>query len=1621
MATDYKKIAEENQVRYGSDPEYRRFFYEQLYKEKTHFVYEFIQNAVDSKSSQLELRLKENELFVWNDGDQFSEKDVRSICSLGSSSKDLTQIGTFGIGFKSVYNYTDYPEIYSGDEHFRIRDLTQPEGIDKMTPQIVEQVSQGRTVFRLPFKDDLSQEDIVLLKDQFCKLGERRVLLFLRDLQRDCKRHFKTIRWIDERDGQTGICSCIHQPHSKIQDASEVELTMSLNSENQLSEMFLVFHKAVQPPQDVIDALLKQTKHDEKRQKIQQSAKKRQPIEIAFKLHDGSITVMDDNCVLFAYLPTQKETHLKFLIQARYQTTSGRADIQEPSENPWNRWLVRETAKFLPEILEQLKASDLLEPAFFNVLPLKSDVENEFKPITEALQKAMQERAFVPTQSGGYAKAESVFHVNSKGVAIPRGIEYRYAKVQNVYYPHVEILRQLIENNWLHSESNWLHPEIRNTEEFRQCFKVMQEAGVKLVGVSRVLDWLEERGSDWFKSRSNKWLSFLYTYLKEQGSQLDRIKKLPLIRLENGQHVCANIELICFPPSTEKGRKEIEPFLSDLPILQSVLLEGEERNEIEAFLKRLGVRTLRSVVLILEGICPQYRKFPKPSAEKNRLHVRYLFKVWNDVSESERSELKKQISEIPILRGYKRVRHEADSKSQNSVTEFRYVKPRDTYLPEAYIGDADLEIYFSVYGGDIWFVDDAYLEDKSDVKAWFQFLKAIGSMDTPCIIEKTIRANSEGDQEFDKELDNRNIKGQWKRSTWWQQTNIEDFRLQGLSEILAEINKDKKVNFSQVCWSLLVKVLPSGQRARNAFFQGIYHRYYYSNRSDPFEAIFYRQLKETPWLPDEQGDFHLPSECFVPTSENRRVLGDSVAYLHPDFDIRTEPAQWLAEKLGVRLKPDTENVLNYLQKLSNSTEVSVAKVEPLYRFLQREVEGARLQDKFKKESLIFTSNPEPRWWRSDEVFWEDESDVFENDRDYLKTYYPATLKSFFIDLGVSEQASQQDYACGIQEIATTEQAENKKVRERVQKFYKCLDAWRVEKQEIIYDSKCWLGKNGDEWGFFTRRELVLKDHPHIGEIFEGEVPFWTFDRDLSSLARNLKVARCSQAQVEFHPEGNKEKDKKDTDWSEKVQNLRPYIHAFLNSPRLCEESDISMFLGNYEEPQKEKFAKFSTNCSVRRVKELRVTYELKGTSVTDPNPRQSFLDVTDQPAKLWLGLKENEDDYAELIGDALQDYFGVQELGRFVEDLLTPTKKQDRVLSNWKRKGLETKFLDENPKDDGKRQIESLDEEFPDEPNSGDTDSAAHESDTRISTDSETPKTDSEDNESLADKVDESEIHLSSNGNDDSRTDGPEIETSTDSETTDIDESDDDSTSDKSENHANSASKITDISSRDTQSLTKVDSGVTQSVKGESESEPPTVHEDPETDNKNDDSTENKSETTSYQPRPGGSGTPPRGGKGINTPSGNRGTGHSSGRSDGTEDNTHMEETGTSPHARKEVEDAGMKHAHRYEKKEGRTPKDVSSERRRGYDIYSTSPDGKNRCIEVKARDNHDFVALTSNEWSVAKQLKDTYFLYVVLNARTQPELYIIQNPADKVAVDERYDVRYQVPLSEIEEHGILV
>ena len=1530
MATDYKKIAQENERRYGEETEHLRI-YKRLYSDKTHFVSELIQNADDSKSQHLELQLDSNALLVWNDGRQFTEEDVRNICSLGLSDKDLTQIGTFGIGFKAVYNYTDSPEIYSGIERFLIRDLIKPESIDvgEIIPKIATQTDKGRTVFQLPFKDSLRQEDIGRLKRRLRDL-DKRSLLFLR--------HLEVVHWRNTNDTQGGSYSCHRFPHDKIQNASYVKLQTSVNGDDQLEETFLVFRKEVQPPQYVINELLHQAEDRKEEQRIQKSAEELQPVEVAFKLHDDGITMMD-NCVLFAYLPTQIKTDLRFIIQARYQTTPARDNI--PDYNPWNKWLVQETADFLPDVLEQLKMSELLEPRFFNVLPLQDDyVPETFEPVIKALQKAMQDRPFIPIQDRGYAEAKSV------------------------WYPHNELLRELFEQIF------WLHPEIRNTEKFRRGFKAMREAGVKEVRIDSVLNHLKEQTPDWFANKSNRWLRSLYIYLNEQEAEWQAIKNLPLVRLENGQHVCADNQPVFFSPNETEMREEIVPFFKELPILQSSLLAGDTHSYTETFLRKLGVRTLYHENLIRELIFPKYLQSDKPSIDQNRSHVRYLWHLLSKTSKTALGNLKEEISKTPILLVYK-----ADQREN-----LYFLAPCDAYLSQTYTGSADLETYFSGYDN-VWYVDNGYLDGSSDPKSWLQFLKWMGAMDTPRILKENLTVNAQ-------ELDKRHL--ECKYST--RAATIEDVYLDRLPDTLTKITNHSEGSLSLALWHLLIQILPSEEAQRDAFFRGIYRWFYYNNQSKSFDSTFYRQLKETAWLPDEQGNFHCPLNCFAPTDDNRRLLGNSVVYLHSSFNVNEskEPARWLAGKLGVHLNANTESVLNHLQILSGK-EVSIEDVEQLYRFLARQ--DARPREKFKKEYLLFAPNSELCWWRSDQVFWEDESPVFDSDRGYLRTYYPEALKPFFIALGVSERAAPLDYVRGIQEIASAGQAESSEVRKRVNILYRRLwqslqeggDWQATEEWNRTREGRYWLGKMGNRWRFFSRYELVWNDyHDYIAEIFEGEIPFWAFGDDLLGLAGNLEIEECSQAKVEFHPRGDQEEDEV---WSGKAQRLHPYIHDFLNSPRLCEG------------PEEGKSARDLDGLSVCLVEELETMYTLKGISLSHPNPRESFLDVTNQKVTLWLALKSNVDQYAWLIGDALQYYFGdVKELSGFIEDLLT--KDQEAVLTRWRQKGLQTDFsitsVEENSKED---------EERIDETSVGDSNSVEDKSNMDVSPVGEGQETDSEDNNSVADKTNDSVENES------------KVEISTDSKTPEISKAGNVSTSGKSKIRTGSPSNIENISSSDTQTLTETGSGNTQCIDQESEHETPVVNEGPEMRGGQVNPGSKQAKTGVHSARTNG--TSQSAGPSESTSNSGNGVDSYDGR-DNTDREIQAEEAETSSQAKKEIERIGMEYARRYEEEQGCTVEDVSTENL-GFDLRSTTPNGEIRYIEVKARAERALVVLTSNEWNTAEKLKDAYFLYVVLNAATQPERYIIQNPADKVAVDEWYDVRYQVPLSEITEHGILV
>ena len=212
MSADYEKIREENIARYGWDTAVLDLL-GQLYSERTHFIFELIQNAEDAGATELAFELFEDRLELRHDGRAFTEADVRGLCGVGKSGKsgDLTAIGKFGIGFKSVYAYTKSPRVHSAGEHFRIENYVRP------FP--VEPLPFAGTLFVFPFDHDTVPAAVAVREIAAALTAiQPRILLFLRSIGRLRVRGAGLPESVIERsvaaDGPRPARNCVQGPGS---------------------------------------------------------------------------------------------------------------------------------------------------------------------------------------------------------------------------------------------------------------------------------------------------------------------------------------------------------------------------------------------------------------------------------------------------------------------------------------------------------------------------------------------------------------------------------------------------------------------------------------------------------------------------------------------------------------------------------------------------------------------------------------------------------------------------------------------------------------------------------------------------------------------------------------------------------------------------------------------------------------------------------------------------------------------------------------------------------------------------------------------------------------------------------------------------------------------------------------------------------------------------------------------------------------------------------------------------------------------------------------------------------------------------------------------------------------
>lgn len=521
------------------------------YDDRTHFIFELLQNAEDALGRRLEqqvsrgidFQLTDQALRLSHFGKLFDIKDVEAVCGIAMSTKDLTAIGRFGIGFKSVYTFTDRPEIHSGDEDFAIESFVLP------VQSSLHTRNPDETIILLPFKngDRSAYEDV---SNGLKRLGAS-TLLFLRNIEE--------ITW--NACGEASGTYLRSKPVNLGPNVNRITVIGQESGELVFEQNWLVFDREVS---------------------IEDGSKNGR-VEIAFLIvlkkdsPDQWLVQPVADSPLVVYFPTVLSTKLGFLVQGPYRTTPSRDNV--PRHDEWNQLLVTETAALLVDSLRWMRDSAMLDTSALCCMPLdhtKFTENSMFAPLFGAVRTALATEPLLPLYDGGYAAAS----------------KSKLARTQE--------LRELFNSDQIgtlfgdEDGLSWLSGDITADRfpELRQY--LIRELAVSEITPEAILPKLDKK---FLEDQSDEWVLRLYEFLSGQAALRRRLDNVPLIRLMDGSHVVAKLngQSQAFLPVA---------FETDFPIMRREICKT---SQVRVFLASLGITEPDPVDDVIWNILPRYR------------------------------------------------------------------------------------------------------------------------------------------------------------------------------------------------------------------------------------------------------------------------------------------------------------------------------------------------------------------------------------------------------------------------------------------------------------------------------------------------------------------------------------------------------------------------------------------------------------------------------------------------------------------------------------------------------------------------------------------------------------------------------------------------------------------------------------------------------------------------------------------------------------------------------------------------------------------------------------------------------------------------------------------------------
>ncbi|NQW51720.1 MAG: hypothetical protein HQ465_10815, partial [Rhodospirillales bacterium] len=518
------------------------------------FVRELMQNADDCEYGEgdqptISVRRTKNTFLFQSNERGFLEPHVRAICSFADSSKTHDKssfIGEKGLGFKSVFQISDRPEVHSNGYHFRF-DRTQHGGLGREIPEWIEGCEESRgTRIELPIRADAA----IPLRDPDDLRAEQWILLFLRKLN--------SVQYHDEVCGRTLQLEKHIEGEFVNLSHRILEKDVQQNSEQSFRiEEHLVDVSSVAEP---------------KRSGFRDST-----VAVAVPRNASGRIRLDCSGRAFAYLPIE-ETELRFSFNADLLLDTSRSGALE---NQWNKTLCDGLGCCLVKAIMRFCTGG--DPAGGRALGMLRHPSVIKRPLYERILamalKELNGQSCIPTAQGKWVKPSKAVLRDDDGLVDliePMDLE-RLTGVELVH------------------------------QELKEVASEMKKLGVRPFSFDDLANCLKNQ--PWMNERSDAWFRQLYSKLgamKPSKPQLELLRMAPILRLQDGSTKTPHAGRVYRGMETA----HTYGFESLLPLLASqACVDGSSNSNHDAkFLDSIDVCVLTPKWVIDEFILPQHEK-----------------------------------------------------------------------------------------------------------------------------------------------------------------------------------------------------------------------------------------------------------------------------------------------------------------------------------------------------------------------------------------------------------------------------------------------------------------------------------------------------------------------------------------------------------------------------------------------------------------------------------------------------------------------------------------------------------------------------------------------------------------------------------------------------------------------------------------------------------------------------------------------------------------------------------------------------------------------------------------------------------------------------------------------------